>query len=246
MADAILGGVVARETISLNRIRVIEPNAARRGYLRKRYGDEIVLFERMLDDAVAGMDLLVLCVKPQIAAEALEGCRPDAETVVVSIMAGIDIASIREMLGGHKAVVRSMPNTPAQVYRAVTVYSWEEGSLNEQQARFTEYLLNSLGLAIQMRDESYVEKATGVTGSGPGFVFLIMESFCDAAVELGFTQSEARQMVVGLFDGVSALALERPEFHLATLRNQVTSPGGTTAAGLAVMERSGVRTAIRK
>jgi pyrroline-5-carboxylate reductase len=244
MGEAMVAGL-GRSGVSMSRVRVIEVDSERRRVLRERYGNEIVLYKEAADDMFRGADLVVLCLKPQVAVKALHNVHLAPAQVVVSIMAGLTAATVSRLLGGHEAVVRCMPNTPAQVFKSVSVYCCAPSITQEQRAKVL-LLLASLGdCHIDVADESYIDKATGVSGSGPGFVFVIFEAFMDAAVELGFTRAQAQDMTLQLFDGCVALARASPDKHVAQLRNQVTSPGGTTAAGLAALEEAGVRGAVR-
>ena len=244
MGEAMVAGL-GRSGVSMARVRVIEVDSERRRLLRERYGNEIVLYKEAADDMFRGADLVVLCLKPQVAVTALHNVHLSPGQTVVSIMAGLTVATVSRLLGGHEAVVRCMPNTPARVFKSVSVYCCAPAVTAEQRAKVL-LLLASLGdCRIAVADESYIDKATGVSGSGPGFVFVIFESFMDAAVELGFSRAQAQDMTLQLFDGCVALARAAPETHVAQLKNNVTSPGGTTAAGLAALEAGGLRSAIR-
>ncbi len=244
MAEAMVSGL-DQSGVPMGRVRVIEIDGDRRKYLREKHGNEIVLYKEAADDMFRGADVVVLCLKPQVASSVLHDVHLTPGQVVLSIMAGVTMASVSAMMGGHKAVVRCMPNTPAQVFKSVSVYCCGPDVSPEQKDKVLQ-LLASLGdCRIAVTDESYIDKATGVSGSGPGFVFVLFEAFMDTAVELGFSRVQAQQMTLQLFDGCVALARASPLLHVAQLKNNVTSPGGTTAAGLAALEAAGARSAIR-
>lgn len=249
MGEALLAGL-RKSGVPASRLRVVEPNLERRKLLREKYGDEIVLFDKLIDEAARAVDVIVLCVKPQVAALALKGLRPSQQQLVVSVMAGVPLAALQSLLGGTEAkplpIVRCMPNTAAQVFKSVTVHTHIAGSLSTEQKKRANELLRCLGdTVIEVSDESYIDRATALTGSGPAYVFLILEALVDAGVELGFSRDDSLGMVLQLFEGSIGIARAQPKAHLASLRNAVTSPAGTTAAGLAAMEESGVRSALR-
>lgn len=231
----------------MGRVRVVEINAERRDVLREEFGAEIQLLPSLTPEAVAGADVVCLCVKPQVAQQALGHLRLQPSQVAFSIMAGVSLEALSALLGGHKAVVRCMPNTPAQVFRSVSVYTWLPKALSAVQEGHIEFIVHCLGgYALRVPNESYVDKAVGVTGSGPAYVFLLLEAFVDTAVELGFARAQAVPMVLELFQGSVELVKASPAKHLVELRNQVTSPGGTTAQGLAALEAGGIRETIRR
>jgi pyrroline-5-carboxylate reductase len=264
MAEACISGL-SKSGVSLSKIRVIELNNDRRKYLRETFGNEIILFRELVDDLFRGVvrlpcfakkrkkfifllfkDVIVLALKPQVALKALRAQKVSflPTQVILSIMAGLSMETVSSLLN-HNAVVRCMPNTPAQVFKGVSVYCHTPAVTSDMLAK-VQKLLTSLGdCVIHVDDESYLDKATGVSGSGPGFVFVIFEAFMDTAVELGFSRAQAQAMTLQLFDGCVTLARSAPGQHVAQLKNSVTSPGGTTAAGIAALEQNGLRNAVR-
>lgn len=244
MGEAMVAGLEGAG-VGMESVVVVEVNRARREELQGRYRG-LRTAERATDEVVGAAEVVVAAVKPQMAADALRHLKVPPSAVVVSIMAGITISALSTLLSNHPAIVRAMPNTPAMVFKAVSVYTWLPGSISPAQQALAESLMRAMGdCAIYVPDELYLDKAGGISGSGPAYVFLLLETFVDTAVELGFARPQATQMILQLFEGSVALAKANPDKHLAVLRNQVTSPGGQTAAGLAAMERDGIRHAIR-
>jgi pyrroline-5-carboxylate reductase len=162
---------------------------------------------------------------------------------VLSIVAGASIDTISSGLN-HPAVVRSMPNTPAQIGEGITIWTTSEG-ITEEQKETARTLLAALGQEIYVEEESYLDMATALSGTGPAYVFLFMEAMIDAGVHLGFPRRIAEQLVVQTVRG-SVDYYSRNSTHPASLRNQVTSPGGTSAAALYYLEKAGFRTAISR
>jgi pyrroline-5-carboxylate reductase len=177
----------------------------------------------------------VLATKPQTLQGACEAARPflKADTVVVSIAAGMRIETIALWLGGHGRVVRTMPNTPAKVGLGLTGMFATAGCSAADKAA-AEAVFAATGERMWVATEAMLDPITAITGSGPGYVFYFMEAMERAAVELGFTPDEARKLSVAAFRGAAELAKQDPE-PLSTLRERVTSKGGTTYAALSHM-----------
>jgi len=240
MAEAIISAVLSQKLAAPDEIVAGEALAERREALRERHGIATVADNR---EAVGGADFAFLAVKPYqfaaVAADLKGHLRPDQ--TVVSIMAGVTIAALRAGLD-HNAIVRVMPNTPAQVGEGMCAWTAAPEVKPEarEQARL---LLAATGREVYFEDEKYIDMATAVSGSGPGFLFLLMEAFIDGAVHLGLPRETAGEMVIQTFLGSARLAQEtgRP---VAELRSLVTTPGGTTAEGLLALESAGVRAAI--
>jgi pyrroline-5-carboxylate reductase len=196
-------------------------------------------------EAVKKADVVVLSIKPQILPEVMDelhGAIPK-NAVVLSIVAGARLDSIMKGLD-HSAVVRSMPNTPAQVGEGITVWTATDEVTDEQRER-ARLILNSFGKEVYVDHEDYLDMATALSGTGPAYVFLLMEAMVDAGVHLGFSRRISEELVIQTFKGSVAYYENSPR-HLARLRNQVTSPGGTSAAALYYLEKAGVRTALSR
>lgn len=217
--------------------RVCEALPARAQALRDELNLGVV---DSLPDAVADANLIYLSVKPQDLGS-VNDVHLNQEHLVVSILAGIPLAQVQAQLS-HRRVVRAMPNTPAQVGRGYTVWTAAEGVTDEQR-ELARHVLGAMGEELYVADESAIDRATAVSGSGPAYVFMILEALTDAAVQIGVARADARRMVLETVLG-SAEYAAASESHLAQLRDQVTSPAGTTAAGLRVLEDRGLRAAL--
>jgi pyrroline-5-carboxylate reductase len=240
MAEAIIAGLLRGNLVTPEQIVASHPRADRREALARTHG------VRTIDGnaaAVDGADVVLLAIKPQMLArvgrEIRGGLKPGQ--LVLSILAG---ATTRALAGhlGHRELVRSMPNTPAQLGRGMTVwYATPETSAAQREQAAT--LLGALGAQIEVDDEKLVAMATAVSGTGPTYVFLVMEALIDAAVHLGFARHIAHDLVVETLEG-STLFAKQSGMHPAQLRNMVTSPGGTSAAALHELESGRLRTVL--
>jgi len=242
MGEAMIRGLLARRLVAPARIVASHPRPGRRDDLAGQFGIRVEASNR----AAAGSgDIVVLTVKPQILPAVLSDLRGAvaAPAFVLSIVAGARIQTIAEGLG-HRAVVRCMPNTPAQVAEGMTVWT-ATAEVSPPQRAQAQAILQALGRELAVEDEEFLDMATAVSGTGPTYVFLLMEALIDAAVHLGFSRGDARQLVVQTLRG-AALFAEQSRLHPAELRNMVTSPGGTSAAALYQLEKGGLRTVLSK
>ena len=241
MAEAMIAGLLRRKLAKPENISAAGPRKERGSELSKKYGIKSTTDN---SSAVSQADVVVLSVKPQRLSEVmkgLKGIRSDA--LVLSIIAGASIKKIGTGLK-HKAVVRSMPNTPGQIGEGITVWTSSKEVTGEQQ-EMARGILGALGEEVFVEDESYLDMATALSGSGPAYVFLFTEALIDAGVHMGFPRRIAEQLVLQTIKG-SASFYEAANRHPATLRNQVTSPGGTSAEALYYLEKAGFRTAISR
>jgi len=240
MAEAILSRAIAGHVLAASDICVAEPIAGRRAYLAGTYGVTVS------DDNVAavnGAGLVVLSVKPQhfvSAAGPLAG-KLGSDQTVLSIIAGLTIATISGALG-HDAIVRVMPNTPAQIGEGMSVWTETEAVSADAQAA-AKALLGVLGIEWQVADEHYLDMATALSGSGPAYVFAFIESLVEAGVYMGMPRDMATTLAVQTVVGSAKLVSETGE-NPSLLRERVTSPGGTTAEALRELERHGFRSTI--
>jgi pyrroline-5-carboxylate reductase len=240
MGEAIMAGVLANKLASPSEISVCEIVAERRNYLADTHG---VAVSADPAAAVSGAETIVLAVKPQefaSAGGALAGNLNGAHTVM-SIMAGVTIQTIASTLN-HEAVIRAIPNTPAQIGAGMTVWT-ATGAVSDSSREAVAEVLGVLGQEIYVTDEKYIDMATAVSSSGPAYVFLVIEAMIDAAVHIGLRRDMAVAMVLQTVLGSARYAQETGK-HPADLRNQVTSPGGTTTEGLFVLEEAGLRAAF--
>lgn len=240
MAEAMLGGLFADGRIRPDEVIAADPRADRRAELERSLGVRTTASNA---EAAAGAEIVVLAIKPQNLREAgrdlAPALRPDQ--LVISILAGTTLRALTAVLG-HRAIVRAMPNTPAQVRRGMTVWAATPEVTADQRATAA-LILGALGEQIEVEDEKLVAMSTAVSGSGPAYVFLVMEALIDAAVHLGFSRHVAHRLVVETIEG-SALFARASGSHPAQLRDMVTSPGGTTAAALRELEAGRLRTVL--
>lgn len=242
MGEAIIAGALANDVTDAGSITVCDVAAARRRLLANQYK---VKCSADAAATIAGAELVVLAVKPQEFEAAAKSIAPalKPEQTVMSIMAGVRITTIQQALS-HGPVVRAIPNTPATISEGMTV--WTATPEVSQAARDSvKMLLAVLGKEIYVDSEKYVDMATAVSSSGPAYVFLVMEAMIDAAVHIGLRRDMAVPMVVQTLLGSARYAQESGR-HLAELRNQVTSPGGTTTEGLLALEEAGLRAAFTR
>jgi len=242
MGTAMIKGILAQGLTDPSHIRVSDPWPPRLEYLRETYaihatGDNL--------DAIQDANIIVLSVKPQVltkVGQQLHGnIRPS--TLILSILAGSPISVLRQAMG-HDRIVRAMPNTPGQLGKGITVWT-STPAVTDTQKGYAEAVLGALGEQLFMEEESYLDMATALSGSGPGFIFLFIEALIDAGVHMGFSRRDATKLVIQTLEGSVAL-FKATSDHPAELKNQVTSPGGTTAAGLYELEKGGLRTVLSR
>jgi pyrroline-5-carboxylate reductase len=242
MGEAMIRGVLAKGLIAPEQIVASGPRAERGELLHKNYGIGVTTDNNL---AVQGASVVVLSVKPQALPQIYHGLkgRLPSSALVLSIVAGARLADLEHGLM-HANIVRSMPNTPAQIGEGMTVWtaSREVSTAQREHARA---ILGALGEEIFVEDEDYLDMATALSGTGPAYVFLFMEALIDAGVHLGFPRYMAEKLVLQTLKGSVEYARQTPE-HSARLRNQVTSPGGTSAEALYYLEKAGFRTALSR
>jgi pyrroline-5-carboxylate reductase len=235
MAEAILSAILQDRLAAPADISVSDIAEARRTFLEQKYQVAV-----MNDNprAVQGKDIIVLAVKPQTLSGVMTGLKGQLQStqLVISIIAGKSINSISSGLE-HNCIVRSMPNTPAQIGEGITVWS-ATPRVTAQQKKWAASILGVMGIEIYVDDEKYLDMTTAVSGSGPAYVFLFVESMVAAAVKLGFTPEIAQQLVLQTLLGAGHL-LRKSGKTPQELRRMVTSPGGTTAEAVAVFEKGG-------
>lgn len=242
MAESMIAGLLAKDMISPSQIIASHPREERRVQLSAKFGIGVKESNR---EAIDGADLVLLTVKPQVLATVMTQLRGhlDQHQVVISILAGAPMRTLREGLD-HDALVRVMPNTPAQVGEGMAVWC-ATATVDEAAKAKVRLALGALGQELEVEDEKYVDMATALSGTGPTYVFLMMEALIDAGVHMGFPRRIAEQIVMQTVAGSVSYARSSGK-HLAELRNMVTSPGGTSAEAIYQMEKGGLRTILSK
>lgn len=242
MAEAMIRGVVVGELVSPLQVTAAGPRSARLQELQAKYGIQI---ETDNAKTAQGADVVVLAIKPQMLNPVMQELKGHvrAGALVLSVIAGARISVMENGLN-HHALVRSMPNTPAQIGQGMTVWTASASVTSAQRAQ-AQAILGALGEEIFVQDEEYLDMATALSGNGPAYVFLFMEAMVDAGVHLGFPRYIAEKLVLQTVKGSVEYAQQTPQ-HLARLRNQVTSPGGTSAEALYYLEKAGFRTALSR
>jgi pyrroline-5-carboxylate reductase len=242
MAESIVAGLLARKMVEPAQIVASHPRADRRKKLEAQFGVSTVAENA---DAIVGADLVLLTIKPQVLAAVMAELRTRLAPgqVVISILAGANVETLQRGLD-HDAIVRVMPNTPAQIGEGMSVWCCTDSVDAVQQAN-VRAALGALGEQLQVETEKYVDMATALSGTGPTYVFLMMEALVDAGVHMGFPRRIAEQIVLQTVSGSVAFARSSGK-HLAELRNMVTSPGGTSAEAIYQMEKGGLRTVLSK
>jgi pyrroline-5-carboxylate reductase len=242
MAESMIAGLLKNALVPADHVVASHPREDRRHRLQERFG---ILTTESNRDAAHGADLVLLTIKPQVLQTVMRQLSGSLlpQQVVVSVIAGAPIDVLVNGLG-HQAVVRVMPNTPAQVGQGMSVWSTTAGVTDEQRLRVQAVLL-ALGEELWVEEEKYVDMATALSGTGPTYVFLMMEALIDAGVHMGFPRRIAEQIVLQTVSGSVAFARDSGK-HMAELRNMVTSPGGTSAEAIYQMEKGGLRTVLSR
>ena len=241
MAQALIGGLAGKLTAASN-IHVVDVIPETLAALSQRFG---VTTAAAPSDVLASADVIVLAVKPQQMREVVASVKPYVKAqLILSIAAGIRAADLSRWLGGHQAIVRTMPNTPALVGKGITGAVAMAG-VSAVQKQTADAILRAVGDTVWLDDEGKIDAVTALSGSGPAYVFYFIEAMQAAAVELGLTEAQGRELAQATFAGASELAIRSDE-PVSLLRERVTSKGGTTYAALMSMEASGVKPAIVK
>lgn len=232
MASALIGGLIANGH-DPSRISVIEMSPAVREKLGARYAVRVTTAP---DDAMKGADTLVLAVKPQDMRQALASLGAEVRNaLVISVAAGITLETLSRWLGGHRRIVRCMPNTPGLIGAGITgLYASQD--VNEQERKKAETILRAVGEVVWLSEERLIDPVTAVSASGPAYVFWFIEQLAAAAVKLGIPPDDALKLAKQTVLGAARLAVAS-EKDPSQLRQDVTSKGGTTEAALNVFEQ---------
>lgn len=239
MAAALIGGLAGKVTDGAN-IHVVDLNPEALQNLAQRFG---VSTATGIDAAIEASEVIVLAVKPQQMKEVVAKLRPHVTSqLVLSIAAGIRAVDLKRWLGGHDAIVRCMPNTPALIGLGITGMVATAG-VSAAQRDTADLILRAVGSTVWLDDEAKIDAVTAVSGSGPAYVFYFIEAMQQAAQELGLTAQQGIELAKATFVGAAQLAAQSPE-PVSLLRERVTSKGGTTYAALTSMEAADVKGAI--
>lgn len=233
-------GMINSGLLVPDQVMVLEPDAKRAAYLESRYGVRPAADEAAL---ASECRILILAVKPQIMTGVLSSYREciTAQHLVISIAAGISIRSLEKGLGGDTRIIRVMPNTPALVLAGASALS-ANGKATAGDIATARRIFTAVGICVEV-SEPLLDAVTGLSGSGPGYVFTFIEAMIDGGVLAGLPRDTAEKLVLQTVFGTAKLAMETGESP-AVLKGRVTSPGGTTITGLQVLEESGFRGAV--
>ncbi len=242
MAESMIAGLLGKGIVRPSQIVASHPRPERRERLETRFGIRVV---ESNVEAAKDSDLVFLTIKPQVLAPVIAELRGHltSNQVVISILAGANLGLLQRGLV-HGGVIRVMPNTPAQIGEGMSVWC---GTPDVSEARRAQVkaALAALGEEIEVDTEKYVDMATALSGTGPTYVFMMMEALIDAGVHMGFPRRLAEQIVLQTVSGSVDFARHSGK-HMAELRNMVTSPGGTSAEAIYQMEKGGLRTVLSK
>lgn len=231
MATALIGGLAGQLTAGTN-IHVVDINADALALLHAQFGVTTAL---QPDAGLQQCDVIVLAVKPQQCRSVAAAIQPFInQQLIISIIAGIRSVDLSRWLGGHQAIIRTMPNTPALIGKGITGVFSTHG-VSQQQRELADQILCAVGSTVWINDENLIDAVTAISGSGPAYVFYFMEAMQQAAVELGLTAEQGIELVKATFAGATELAVRSPD-PVSVLRERVTSKGGTTYAALSSMQ----------
>ncbi len=239
MAEALIRGMLAAHLFSPEDILIIDPDPGRTEYLTKTYGVEHAASPQQLCDLCL---TLILAVKPQVCDAVLRQYTGiSSEHLVISIMAGIPIGVMEKLINAPCKIIRAMPNTPALVLAGATAISLNEQCL-EDDRKIANNIFSAIGICVEV-PEPQLDAVTGLSGSGPGYIFTIIDGLIDGGVLAGLPRPVAQQLVLQTVYGSAKLGLESNE-NASALKAMVTSPGGTTIHGIQQLEQHGIRSAL--
>jgi pyrroline-5-carboxylate reductase len=240
MGEALIRGLLAASLLQADQIQVVDVSQPRLDYLRQNYA---ICISPGLSSLAKGCQVIILAVKPQNIAEVINALRPELShrPLVISIAAGISLAMLSASLPDRQPVIRVMPNTPALVLQGISALA-RGAHASEKDLQLAMALFGAVGKAVQV-EEKWMDAVTGLSGSGPAYILLLLEALIDAGVLVGLPRSIARELVLQTAAGTVAMTMESGKHH-AELKDLITSPGGTTFHGLQILERTGVRGAL--
>ncbi len=237
MAEAILSRLLAQKIFAANTILVSEPRAERREFLVQRYQVQVTADNQA---TVSASEILLLAIKPQVFAQAIANITPNPHSTVISILAGVTLDKLEQAFP-QQPVIRVMPNTPATVGTGMTAIA-PGTKVQEQHIQQAKSIFAAVGEVVEV-PESSMDAVTGLSGSGPAFVALAIEALADGGVASGLPRAIALQLATQTVLGTATL-IKETGMHPGILKDRVTSPGGTTIAGVAKLESLGFRSAL--
>ena len=239
MAEALLRGLL-RAGMQPEQLRASDPDAARRAYLADELGIRVAEDNH---EVVADCEVAVVAVKPGVMEAALRDLPAAGGPLYVSIAAGRSVSSLRAALGSGARIVRAMPNTPALISAGISAIAEDTGA-SAADLELAEAVLGAIGRVLRV-PESQMDAVTGLSGSGPAFVAVMVEALADGGVRMGLSRDTALFLAAQTVSGTADMVMETGE-HPARIKDLVASPGGTTIAGLAALEERGLRSALMK
>jgi pyrroline-5-carboxylate reductase len=242
MGEALMKGIVETGLVAPGAVHVFDPRAERMAELSQRYG---IRWAKSNAEVVREADVVILAVKPQIMEAVLGEIRPalGRHNLLISIAAGVSTSRMREALGAEARLIRVMPNTPALVLEGATAIAKGQG-LEAGDLEVAEELFRAVGKVVVL-DEDLMDAVTGLSGSGPAYVAIVIESLADGGVKVGLDRATAMILATQTVLGAARLLLQTG-LHPGALKDMVSSPGGTTIAGIAGLEEGGIRTTLIK
>jgi pyrroline-5-carboxylate reductase len=240
MAEALIKGLIASGTAKPDKILAADVLAERLEYLRKNYD---IIIQKTNKDAACEADIIILSVKPQVIEKILAEIAPvvDDKKLIISIAAGVPLAKVENALKKGSRVVRVMPNTPSLVLAGVAALAAGNDATSKD-VSFAKGIFDSVGRSVIV-EEKHMDAVTGLSGSGPAYVFMIIDALSDAGVKVGLPRQLALELAAQTVYGSAKMVLETKE-HPAKLRDMVTSPGGTTIEGLHALEKGKLRATL--
>lgn len=242
MGEALIKGIVEASLVAPDSVLAFDVRAERLAELSQRYGIRPV---KSNAEVVRSADVVILAVKPQIMVSVLNDVRAalGRRNLIISIAAGVSTAKLRETLGAPARLIRVMPNTPALVLEGVTAIAKGQG-LEAGDLETAEELFRAVGKVVVL-DEELLDAVTGLSGSGPAYVAIVIEALADGGVKMGLDRATAMTLATQTVLGAARL-LTQTGLHPGALKDMVSSPGGTTIAGIAALEEGGIRTTLIK
>ncbi|MGA3171193.1 MAG: pyrroline-5-carboxylate reductase [Chthoniobacteraceae bacterium] len=238
MASALLEGILSADIATPANTVVTDKIGAAAEALAKKTGAHAAATNA---EAAAKSDVLILCVKPGDVPAALKACGDLGGKLLISIAAGVPLRRLHESAAGNPRLIRVMPNTPALIGKGAAAYATGDGATPED-LMIADSIFGALGMVVRVKEE-LLDAVTGLSGSGPAFVYTVIEALADGGLLMGLPRDIALRLAAQTVHGAAAMVLETG-LHPAQLRDQVTSPGGTTIAGLEALEDAGLRAAL--